>query len=171
MTVAVETGLWQLDPAASSVQLRHKAAWGMVSVKGVFTSVRGQGEVRPDGSATGTVTLDATSLDTKNPKRDAHLRQADFFDADNHPEIVFTVGSAKRLDGGAVRVDGRLTVRGVTRPLSLTGRLAEVGADSLVLEAEFTVDRTDFGITWNQLGMLAKPSTLITRLRFTRAAA
>jgi polyisoprenoid-binding protein YceI len=171
MTVAVETGLWQLDPAASSVQLRHKAAWGMVSVKGAFTSVRGQGEVRPDGSATGTVTLDATSLDTKNPKRDAHLRQADFFDTDNHPEITFEVSGAERLDGDAVRVSGGLTLRGVTKPLSFTGRLAEVGADSLVLEAEFTVDRTDFGITWNQMGMLAKPSTVITRLHFTRAAA
>ncbi|MEU0004549.1 YceI family protein [Streptomyces sp. NPDC006314] len=171
MTVAVETGLWQLDPTASAVNLRQKAFWGMSSVKGTFTAVRGEGEVGPDGSATGTLVLDAASLDTKNAKRDTHLRTAEFFDADNHPQITFVVTGADRLDGDIVRVTGRLTVRGVTKPLSFTGRLAEVRTDALVLEAEFTVDRTQFGITWNQLGMVAKVATVTTRLRFTRAAA
>ncbi|MFG2353513.1 YceI family protein [Streptomyces sp. NPDC048521] len=171
MTVAVETGLWQLDPAASTVQLRNKTFWGLSTVKGTFTAVRGEGEVKPDGSATGTLTLDAASLDTKNAKRDTHLRSADFFDADNHPEITFAVTGADRLDGDAVRVAGRLTVRGVTKPLSFTGRLVEVGVDALVLEAEFVVDRTQFGIAWNQLGMVAKSATVTTRLRFTRATA
>ena len=85
MTVAVATGLWQLDPSATTVAVRQKTMWGLVTVKGAFTAVTGQGEVRADGSAVGTLTLRAASLDTGNAKRDTHLKSADFFDADNHP--------------------------------------------------------------------------------------
>ncbi|MEU1306423.1 YceI family protein [Streptomyces shenzhenensis] len=171
MTVAVETGLWQVDPAASAVSLRHKTFWGLVTVKGAFATVAGQGEVRPDGSATGTVTLDAASLDTKNAKRDAHLRAADFFDADNHPEITFTVQGAELRGDGAAQITGRLTVRGISRPRTLTARLVEADADALTLETEFTVDREQFGLHWNQLGMLRGLTTVTAALRFTRAAA
>ncbi|MFH9083740.1 YceI family protein [Streptomyces sp. NPDC017673] len=170
MTVAVETGLWQLDPTASTVGLRHKTLWGLVTVKGTFTGVGGTGEVRPDGSATGTVTLDAASLDTKSTKRDVHLRSADFFDTDRHPEITFAVRGADRLEGDTVRITGQLTVRGVSRPLSLTARLTGVSADALTLETEFGVDRGQFGMGWNQLGMIRGLTTVTAALRFTRAA-
>lgn len=167
MTVAVETGLWQIDPAASAVALRHKTFWGLVTVKGTFAAVAGQGEVRPDGTATGTVTLGAASLDTKNAKRDAHLRSADFLDADNHPEITFTVQGAELRDGDTAEVTGRLTVRGISRPQTLTARLVRADADALSLEAEFTVDREQFGLGWNQLGMIRGLTTITTTLRFT----
>ncbi|POX60758.1 hypothetical protein C3492_25740 [Streptomyces sp. Ru62] len=170
MTVAVETGLWQLDPTASTVGLRHKTLWGLVTVKGTFTGVGGTGEVRPDGSATGTVTLDAASLDTKSTKRDVHLRSADFFDTDRHPEITFAVRGADRLEGDTVRVTGQLTVRGVSRPLSLTARLTGVSAGALTLETEFGVDRGQFGMGWNQLGMIRGLTTITAALRFARAA-
>ncbi|MFE1193422.1 YceI family protein [Streptomyces olivaceoviridis] len=170
MTVAVETGRWQLDPTASTVGLRHKTMWGLVTVKGTFTRVGGTGEVRPDGSATGTVTLDAASLDTKNAKRDVHLRSADFFDAERHPEITFTVRGADRLDDDTVRVAGQLTVRGVSRPLSLTARLTGVSAGALTLETEFGVDREQFDMGWNRLGMIRGLTTITAALRFTRAA-
>ncbi|MEU6665283.1 YceI family protein [Streptomyces sp. NPDC046727] len=171
MTVAVETGLWQLDPTASTVGLRHKTFWGLVTVKGTFAGLGGSGEVRPDGSAAGTVTLDAATLDTKSAKRDAHLRSADFFHADQHPEITFAVRGADRLDGDQVRVTGELTVRGVSRPQSLTARLTGVSADALTLEAEFDVDRDQYGMGWNQLGMMRGLTTVTATLRFTRAAA
>ncbi|WAZ24685.1 YceI family protein [Streptomyces cinnabarinus] len=168
MTVAVETGLWQLDPAATTVALKHRTMWGLVTVKGAFAGVAGQGEVRPDGSAVGTVTLDAASLDTRNTKRDVHLRSADFFDADNHPELTFEVSGAEPGGDGAVRVDGRLTVRGISRPQSVTARLAGSDASSVTLEAEFTVDREQFGMGWNQLGMMRGLTTVTATLRFTR---
>ncbi|KOX02873.1 YceI family protein [Streptomyces sp. NRRL B-3648] len=171
MTVAVETGRWQLDPTATTVGLRHRTMWGLVTVKGTFAGVGGSGEVRPDGSVTGTVTLDAASLDTGSAKRDAHLRSADFFDTGRHPEITFAVRGADRLDGDQVRVTGELTVRGVGRPLSLTARLAGASAGALTLEAEFAVDRDRFGMGWNQLGMMRGPATVTAALRFTRAAA
>ncbi|MEV5911666.1 YceI family protein [Streptomyces sp. WAC 01325] len=171
MTVAVETGTWQLDSTASTVALRHKTMWGLVTVKGAFAAVAGNGEVRSDGSAVGTITLDATSLDTRSAKRDEHLRSADFFDAANHPEITFSVRSAELRDGEEVHVVGQLTVRGISRPKSVTARL--VGADdkSLTLEAEFTVDREQFGMGWNQLGMMRGLTTVTGTLRFTRTTA
>ncbi|GLW48224.1 hypothetical protein Stsp02_38860 [Streptomyces sp. NBRC 14336] len=168
MTVAVETGLWQLDPTATTVALKHRTMWGLVTVKGTFTGVAGQGEVRPDGTAVGQVTLDAASLDTKNAKRDEHLRSAHFLDTANHPELTFAVRGAEAAADGTVRVDGQLTVRGVSRPVTVTARLAGAGADTVTLETEFTVDREEFGMTWNQLGMMRGPATVTAALRFTR---
>ncbi|MDX3311559.1 YceI family protein [Streptomyces sp. NPDC054884] len=172
MTVAVETGLWQLDADASTVALKHRTMWGLVTVKGVFTAVDGGGEVAADGTATGVLTLRAASLDTKNAKRDAHLRGADFFDADHHPEITFAVRSA-RLGAaeGAVEVSGQLTVRGVSRPQSLTARLSGADSDAITLETEFAVDRGEFGLGWNQLGMIRGTAAVTATLRFTRKPA
>ncbi|MFF1293774.1 MULTISPECIES: YceI family protein [unclassified Streptomyces] len=171
MTVAVETGLWQLDTAASTVAIKHKSIWGLVTVKGAFTAVTGQGEVRPDGSAVGTLTLTVASLDTKNPKRDTHLKGPDFFDADNHPELTFAVRSAELRDGDQVHVVGQLTARGISRPQTFTARLTGADADALTLDAEFSVDRNQFGMGWNQLGMIARLTTVTATLRFTRTAA
>ncbi|CAM5338124.1 YceI family protein [Streptomyces aurantiogriseus] len=169
MTVAVETGLWQLDAHASTVALKHKTMWGLVTVKGTFAAVSGQGEVRPDGSAVGTLTLDVASVDTGNAKRDTHLRGADFFDVDHHPEITFAARSAELRDGDAVHVVGQLTARGISRPLSFTARLVGADADALTLDAEFSVDRAQFGMDWNQLGMMRGLTTITTTLRFTRS--
>jgi polyisoprenoid-binding protein YceI len=171
MTVAVETGTWQLDRTATTVALKHRTMWGLVTVKGVFAAVDGHGEVRADGSAVGTVTIDATSLDTKNAKRDAHLRGADFFDVDNHPEITFAVRSAELRDGDQVQVIGQLTARGISRPQSFTAQVSEVSADAVTLNAEFSVDREHFGLGWNQLGMIRGLTTITASLRFTRSAA
>ncbi|MEU2283736.1 YceI family protein [Streptomyces sp. NPDC013178] len=170
MTVAVETGLWQLDTQASTVGLKHRTMWGLVTVKGTLAAVGGQGEVRPDGSAVGTLTLDVSSVDTGNAKRDAHLRGADFFDVDRHPEITFVARGAELRDGDAVHVVGQLTVRGISRPLSFTARLVGADADALTLDAEFSVDRAQFGMNWNQLGMIRGLATITTTLRFVRSA-
>ena len=170
MTVAVETGTWQLDQAASTVAIRHRTMWGLVTVKGTFAAVSGQGEVRADGTASGVVTLDVATLDTGHAKRDQHLRSADFFDAERHPEITFTANGATPGDDGTVRVDGRLTVRGVSRPLSLTATLGDVSGEALTLDTEFTVDRAQFEMGWNQLGMMRGLATVTASLRFTRAA-
>ncbi|MER7936987.1 MULTISPECIES: YceI family protein [unclassified Streptomyces] len=171
MTVTVETGLWQLDPTASTVAVRHKSVWGLVTVRGTFTGVTGRGEVAADGTATGTLVIDAATLDTRNKKRDDHLRSADFFDAAHHPEITFEVRGAERDADGAVRVDGLLTVRGVTRPQQITARLASADADGLTLETEFTVTREEFGVAFNQMRMMGGPTTVTATLRFTRVAA
>lgn len=171
MTLAVETGLWQLDVSASTVALKHRTMWGLVTVKGAFAALSGGGEVTADGAATGTLTLDVSSLDTGNAKRDTHLRGTDFFDVDRHPEITFVARSAELRDGAAVQVSGQLTVRGTSRPHSLTAQLSRDGADALTLDAEFTVDRAQFGMGWNQMGMMRGLTTVTTSLRFRRADA
>ncbi|MGW6397309.1 YceI family protein [Streptomyces sp. NPDC055134] len=168
MTVAVETGQWQLDADASTVALKHRTMWGLVTVKGAFGVVGGDGEVRPDGTATGAVTLDVASLDTMNAKRDTHLRSADFFDVEKHPEITFEVRGVETGAEATAQVEGRLTVRGVSRPVSVPVRLTREGADAVTLAAEFTVDRAEFGMGWNQLGMLRGLTAVAGSLRFTR---
>ena len=111
-------GEWALDPRTSSVRLKSRAMWGLVPVNGVFREVSGNGTVSPDGRVSGTVTVAAASIDTKNTRRDTHLRSADFFDSGlqavaDRVEIEalrgeFTdavmmrvVGSAPRAAGGA----------------------------------------------------------------------
>ena len=165
---AIEAGRWILDPAGSTVRVRHKTFWGLATVSGHFTAVSGEGEVLADGSARGTLTIDAASLDTRNPKRDAHLRGADLLDTDRHPEIVVVVSGAVPGEGAAVTVDGELTVLGRTRPLSFTARLTEATADAATLTADADIDRTAFGMTWNRLGMMKGAAALAVTARFTR---
>lgn len=168
MTVAVEAGLWQLDPARTSVTIRHKTMWGLVTVKGAFADVAGEGEVRSDGTAHGTVTLEVASLDTKNAKRDKHLRSADLFDADRHPTITFAVSEAVVGQDDTAEVTGQLTVRGVTKPQPVTARVTGASADAVTLTTEFIVDRDQFDMGWNQLGMLRGLTTVDGTLVFTR---
>jgi polyisoprenoid-binding protein YceI len=86
-------------------------------VIGVFREVSGNGTVSPEGAVSGTVTVAAVSIDTRNTRRGAHLRSADFFDSGDHPDITFTADGI-RPSGRGVTVSGVLTVRGRTRPLS-----------------------------------------------------
>jgi polyisoprenoid-binding protein YceI len=171
MTVAVETGLWQLDQTASTVAVRHKTMWGLVTVNGTYTVISGEGEVLPDGTTHGTITLDAASLDTKHAKRDKHLRSADFFDVERNPTITFAVRSAAPGPGDTVQFAGQLTVRGISRPHSVTATVTDAGPDALTLTAEFIVDREQFEMSWNQLGMIRGLTTVTSTLRFLRTSA
>ncbi|MDX6313088.1 MAG: hypothetical protein QOF84_796 [Streptomyces sp.] len=167
----VAPGRWTLDPAGSTVAFEHKSIWGLVNVKGTFTKISGEGEVLPGGSAHGTVTIDTASVDTQHKKRDIHLRSADFLDVDTHQSITFTATSVSAGDKGTVEVSGELTVTGTSRPLAFTAEATEVTADAVTLTAGLTVNRKDFGLTWNQLGMVKDISTLAITARFTRLPA
>src|SRR5260370_17110216 len=87
---SLRPGLWSLHPARSTVTFRHPKFWGLVTIKGTFTKVGGEGEVLPDGTASGTLSIAAASIDTRNAKRDEHLRSADFFVTARHGSIPFT---------------------------------------------------------------------------------
>jgi polyisoprenoid-binding protein YceI len=149
-----QVGHWRLDPSHSTVTIAHKAMWGMTTVRGSFTEVGGEGEVLADGSAAGTLVINAASVDTANDKRDTHLKSADFLDAENHRDITFVARRIHRQGNGSVRVTGDLTVAGQTRPLSFDAGLAGLPDGSLTLTAEVRVDRAEFGLVWNNLGML-----------------
>ena len=160
------TGEWVLDPRNSSVRLKSKSM-GLIPVHGVFREVSGSGTVSPDGKATGTFLVAAASIDTQNTKRDTHLRSADFFDSDNHPDISFTADDIRPSGQGAA-VTGALTIRGRIRPLSFDATASVPGDGEVWLDAEVRVDRADFGITWNVLGMVSQISTLTVHAVFTR---
>lgn len=162
-------GAWTLDPARSSVTLRSKTMWGLVTVRGSFGELAGNAEILPGGAARGRLEIGAASLNTKNAKRDRHLASADFFNAAEHPSIVADLAGATRT-GDRVAVNGTLTAAGVTRPLSFTATLADVSPAAFTARAEgVVVDRADFGLTWNQMGMLTGPSTVDVVARFTRS--
>ncbi|MFG2626834.1 YceI family protein [Streptomyces sp. NPDC048473] len=163
---AVAAGRWILDRAGTTVALRHKTIWGLVTVKGAFNDVSGEGEVSADGSARGSVTLGAASLDTGNAKRDAHLRAPDFFDTDRFPSLEFTADSVIPDAEGRADVTGLLTVVGKARPLAFSARTTESTPTAVTLSAEIDVDRADYGLTWNKGGMIKGPATVALTVRF-----
>ncbi|HEX9546376.1 MAG TPA: YceI family protein [Acidimicrobiales bacterium] len=117
LTEARLAGDWVLDPSRSKVELHTRHTWGLRPVEGVFREVSGLGAVSPAGEVT------AASIDTKNKKRDDHLRSDDFFDVGNYPHISFAVERATP-NSDAVIVTGRLRVRDRTRPLELPVRVS-----------------------------------------------
>jgi polyisoprenoid-binding protein YceI len=159
-------GEWVLDPRRSSVRLKSRTL-GLVPVNGVFREVCGNGTVSPDGEVSGTVTVTAASIDTNNARRDTHLRSDDFFDSGNHPDITFTAEGI-RPSGEGVAMTGALTVRGRTRPLSFDAAAAVQGNGEIWLDAEVRINRADFGLTWNLLGMTSMHNTLTIHAMFTR---
>ena len=159
-------GEWVLDPRRSSIRLKSKVMV-LAPVNGVFRQVRGNGTVFPTGKVSGTLTVAAASIDTSNARRDTHLRSADFFDSANHPDITFTA-EAVRPSGEGVAVTGALTVRGRTRPLSFEAGASVQGDGQIWLDAEARINRADFGLTWNLLGMVSMHNTLTVHAVFTR---
>jgi polyisoprenoid-binding protein YceI len=164
---AALAGSWTLDAARSTVGLRSKSMWGLAKVNGAFGQVAGAGTVSPAGEVAGTVTVASASIDTKNKKRDIHLRSAELFDSENHPDIVLTV-TGMTPSGPGVTVTGQLTVRDQTRPVSFDATVAVAGTDEVALDAAVPVNRADFGLTWNQLGMASMDNIIDVHAVFSR---
>jgi polyisoprenoid-binding protein YceI len=160
------TGAWALDPRRSDVRLKTKVM-GLIPVNGVFGEVSGSGTVAADGLASGTITVAAASIDTRNKKRDTHLRSGDFFESDSYPDLTFIADSI-RPAGQGVAVTGTLTVHGRTRSVSFDAAVSVPGDGEVWLDAEVRINRGDFGLTWNALGMVSMESTLVIRAVFTR---
>ena len=153
---AGRTATWQIDPAHTDVEfaVRHLM---ITNVKGRFGDVTGSVEYDPSRpeALTMQVVIPIATVDTHVEQRDAHLRSPDFFDADHHPTMTFV---AKRIDGDPAdrfRLVGDLTIRGVTREVTLDVTLDGRGNDPwgnerLGFSASAKIDRRDFGLTWNQ---------------------
>ncbi|HEX6449480.1 MAG TPA: YceI family protein [Trebonia sp.] len=160
-------GDWTLDFAQSTVKLATKSVWGLVKVNGSFGDISGSGTITPDGKASGVLTVAAVSIDTANAKRDKHLRSKDFFHVEKHPEITYTATSVTTT-GDSAMVEGTLTVLGNSRPLAVPATVT--AADGTVtLDATVPVNRKDFGMGFNQLGMMGSDNTLTIHAVFTRA--
>lgn len=159
-------GEWVLDPSRSTISLKSRGMWGLATVNGTFRQVTGQGHVSRAGGVSGAVTVVAASIDTKNARRDRHLRSADFFDTDNYPDITFTVDGV-RPSGQGVTVTGTLTLRGRTRRLTFDGTVAFHEDGEAWLDAEVRIDQTDFGLTWNLMGTVSTNNLLTVHAVFT----
>jgi polyisoprenoid-binding protein YceI len=147
---------WQIDPAHTEVGFSVKHL--MIStVRGRFAGVQGTivlDEVNPANSSA-EVEIDAATIDTRAAQRDAHLRSADFFEVERYPTITFRSARVERVGDDRYRIVGDLTIRGVTREVVLDatdeGRGRDPwGGDRLGFSATTTIDRSDFGLTWNQ---------------------
>jgi polyisoprenoid-binding protein YceI len=161
----VETTTWRIDPARSSIEFKTKV-WGIATVKGHFS--RYHGTLDLTGEPAVDLTIEADSLDTKNDRRDEHLRSADFFAAEDHPYVRFVSQSAT-LEGDRLKVRGVLHARDGAMPLELDAAVSRVG-DELEVEAVTAADHHQLGMTWNRLAMIRTPSKLIVKGRLVRDA-
>lgn len=156
-TAAMTTTRWQVDPAHSEVQfmVRHLM---ITTVTGYFRKFDLEVETEDENDFTTATrihfTTDINSIDTNNAQRDTHLRSADFFDGENHPQITFEGKNFERKNDDVYNLYGDLTIRGVTKRVQLEVEYAGTVVDPYGnTKAGFTVDgkinRKDFGLVWD----------------------
>jgi polyisoprenoid-binding protein YceI len=147
-------GKWEIDPVHSEVAftVRHM----MVSkVRGRFDKFEGSivtAENPADSSVT--VTVDANSINTNNEQRDGHIRSADFFEVEKHPSWNFTSTGVRNIEGDGFLLDGDITIRGVTKPITFEVELNGIGPDAyggtrIGFSAQAEMNRHDFGVSFN----------------------
>jgi polyisoprenoid-binding protein YceI len=149
----IPTGTYAVDPTHSNVgfEVRHM---GIATVRGAFKKFEGTVDASgPAPRLQGTV--EVASIDTGETNRDGHLQAPDFFDAERHPQITFHSTQTEATADGAIKLVGEITIKGVTKPIELTGAVAENGQDPwgndrIGFELEGTIDRRDFDLKWNQ---------------------
>jgi polyisoprenoid-binding protein YceI len=160
-------GDWILDQELSRADLRTRSMWGMAGVRGTFGKLSGAARVSPAGKVTGTLAIAVDSLSTKNRMRDGHLRSAALLDLENHPSIVYSLDGVEVREGNLVAL-GRLAVRGVTRDIVVPLRVTGSADTSLELSAQVTVDRAEFGISWNPMRMASLRNEVTITAAFRR---
>jgi polyisoprenoid-binding protein YceI len=148
---------WQLDPEHSLVEFSVKHMM-IATVRGRFEQLEGTIVLDPADPTTATinVSIEAASIRTGIEARDQHLRSPDFLDAAGHPRLTFRSTSVRRLDGDTFEVVGDLTIRDVTRPVTLVARSLGMvtdpwGVERIGYSATTKIVRQDFGLTWNMV--------------------
>lgn len=147
---------WNIDPAHSAAQFQVKHL--MIStVRGEFGKMSGR--VAFDGKNYASIKAEAiievASINTREPKRDTHLRSADFFDAATYPSITFRSKRVEKIQGNNFSLIGDLTMRGVTREIVLEVEASPIikgmgGESRIGVHASGKVNRQDYGIKWNK---------------------
>lgn len=149
------TGTWTIDPSHTSIGFVARHAM-VTNVRGSFDEVEGVGSLDaadPTASSV-TVTMRAASINTGNADRDGHLRSADFFDVETYPEVRFVSTAVVRGDAETFTVTGDLTIKDVTRPVTVDLAFTGVARDPFGnlragFEGETSVNRKDWGLEWN----------------------
>ena len=152
-TTTLPSGTWRLDPASSELTFRARGMFGLVPVNGTFADASGTLIVGPDGAASGELHIQAATLDTKNKKRDEHLRSGDFFDVEEHPVVTFAVTAIDTAPGGTATLRGSLKIRETTLAVSAPVEVSATGA-RIELRTALSVDRAAAGLGWSKAGMI-----------------
>jgi polyisoprenoid-binding protein YceI len=149
------SGDWDLDPGHTRIGFSAKHAM-VANVRGAFNDVTGSLHVDFDDTtkSTAEIVLKVASVDTRNAQRDDHLRSADFFDAEQWPDIVFTSTRIEEVGDNALVVSGDLTIRDITKPITIPIEFTGVETDAFgALRAGFEgtrrIDRREYGLEWN----------------------
>jgi polyisoprenoid-binding protein YceI len=155
-TAAPALTTWKIDPVHTNVEFAVKHLM-ITTVKGRFTGVSGTVRTHDSDPAKGDVdiTIDATTIDTREPQRDAHLKSADFLEVEKFPTITFRSTRIKDVDGDDFKLVGDLTIHGVRREVVLDvtseGRSKDPwGSERAGFTATTKIKRSDFGLQWNQ---------------------
>ncbi len=146
---------WNIDTAHSEIGFKVKHL--MIStVRGLFSSFEGSISAQDESFDNGQISFssDVSSIDTKNAQRDGHLKSADFFDAENFPKLTFSSTSVKNVGDNNLEITGDLTMRGVTKSVSLNASVTGVvkgmdGAQVAGFEISGKINRSEFGLVWN----------------------
>ena len=174
-TTRAAAGTWTLDPVHSTIGF--EVGYLVGTFKGQFRDVAAQLDVDETGARlAGRASV--ASVDVKDENLAAHLQSPDFFDAETHPELRFSADDFA-IDGGTVTVDGEITIKGVTKPVVVTGTVAEpltdpYGNERIGLAVSTTVDRNEFGVSWNNPLPGGKPALadevrIVGELAFVKA--
>ena len=154
-TTPTASGTYSIDPTHSRIGFAARHAM-VTKVRGSFNEFEGSGYFDAENPAASNLqlTIQAASIDTRNADRDAHLRSNDFFDMETYPTITFTSTSVEALDTDAYRITGDLTIKDVTKPVTIDFDVAGTAVDPygntrLGLDGSVVVNRKDWGVNWN----------------------
>jgi polyisoprenoid-binding protein YceI len=148
-TTPLPAGTWSVDPASSRVEF-EASHLGIAPVRGTFNEFEGTLELGDDPAGAGARaygSVSVASVDTNSSRRDAHLRSPAFFDAEQFPELTFESGEIRALDAETFAIAGRLTIHGLTRPITLTAEVKGTDDQRLALEVRGRLNRRDYGMT------------------------
>jgi polyisoprenoid-binding protein YceI len=171
----IPTGTWSIDPSWSSLEFEVRKL-GLVTIKGRVPGF--SGTIQGGESATIEGTVDARSITTFDADRDAHLQSPEFFDTQRYAELRFVATSVETHDDELV-VIGDLTIKGVTKPVELSGTLGGPandpwGNERIGLELTGSIDRTEFALNWNAPlpgGNFLLPNDVVVRAYFAAVRA
>jgi len=181
-TTPASTTTWNVDPIHSVAEFRVKHMM-IANVRGHFTGITGKLTYNPADLAKSTVeaSIDAATIDTRDPQRDTHLKSPDFFDAEKYPQLTFMSSRTIRRSDGEIVVSGPLTIHGVSKEVEfvLEGPTPPVkdpwGNTRIGVSATTKINRTDFGLNFNATletgGLLVgEEVTIHLELEFVQAA-
>ncbi len=165
---SLPTGTWNLDPVHSQVGFAVEYVVG--TFRGSFSPVAAQLEVSEDGAARLTGSAPVTGVKVQDENLSAHLQSPEFFDAERTPDITFDSTSVHR-SGDEITIAGDLTIKGITLPIEARGTITDPADDAFGgvrfgLKLETTIDRTQFGLNWNNPLPNGRPS-LANEVRLT----